>query len=67
MKNVNHVAPMLTLVPLLEQQENAQWRALVNEYGEWIEQGLLRTEMGDSPTPRLRAITKGNCGSIPCL
>ncbi|MCW2475997.1 glycoside hydrolase family 105 protein [Candidatus Symbiopectobacterium sp. NZEC151] len=45
-KNVNHVAPMLTLVSLLEQQENVQWRALVNEYGEWIEQGLLRTEMG---------------------
>lgn len=46
MKNVNHVAPMLTLVSLLAQQENAQWRALVNEYGEWIEQGLLRTDMG---------------------
>lgn len=45
-KNVNHVAPMLTLVSLLKQQENAKWRALVNEYGEWIEQGLLRTEMG---------------------
>ncbi|MGL9750760.1 MAG: glycoside hydrolase family 88 protein [Symbiopectobacterium sp.] len=30
-KNVNHVAPMLTLVSLLEQQENAQWRALLND------------------------------------
>lgn len=45
-KNVNHVAPMLTLVSLLEQQDNPKWHSLVQEYAAWIDQGLLRTDMG---------------------
>lgn len=45
-KNVNHVAPMLTLVSIYEAQRDPRWLPLIEEYGDWLEHGLLRTSMG---------------------
>ena len=45
-KNVNHVAPMLTLVSMCQTQADARWQALIQEYGDWLMHELIRTEMG---------------------
>jgi unsaturated rhamnogalacturonyl hydrolase len=44
-KNVNHVAPMLTLVSMWEASGNKQWQPLIEEYTSWLAKDLLRTEM----------------------
>ncbi len=45
-KNVNHVAPMLTLVSIYEEQRDPRWLPLIEEYGDWLAHGLIRTSMG---------------------
>lgn len=45
-KNVNYVAPMLTLVSMVEVSGQERWVPLVEEFCDWIRTGLPRTEMG---------------------
>lgn len=45
-KNVNHVAPMLTLVSLYQVWPDPRWLPLIEEYGHWLMHDLIRTEMG---------------------
>ncbi|MGC3961822.1 MAG: glycoside hydrolase family 88 protein [Rhodocyclaceae bacterium] len=45
-KNVNHVAPMLTLASLWEMRGGDEDRDLIEDYSAWIASDLLRTEMG---------------------
>lgn len=45
-KNVNHVAPMLTLISIYEATRDDYWLPLINEYCDWLLHGLIRTEMG---------------------
>ncbi|MFT4173352.1 MAG: glycoside hydrolase family 88 protein [Rhodocyclaceae bacterium] len=44
--NVNHVAPMLTLISLWEDRGGDLDRALIETYAKWIDGSLLRTQMG---------------------
>ena len=43
-KNINTVAPFLTLAYLQEENPNAAWPPYLNEWAEWLMDGLPRTE-----------------------
>lgn len=43
-KNINTVAPFLTLAYLHEERPNDSWRAHLEEWAEWLMTGLPRTE-----------------------
>jgi unsaturated rhamnogalacturonyl hydrolase len=43
-KNINTVAPFLTLACLYEEQPDASWLAYLDEWAEWLMNGLPRTE-----------------------
>ena len=43
-KNINTVAPFLTLAYLHERQPNPAWLPVINEWAEWVMDGLPRTE-----------------------
>jgi unsaturated rhamnogalacturonyl hydrolase len=43
-KNINTVAPFLTLAYLYEQTPNADWLTHLDEWAEWLMDGLPRTE-----------------------
>jgi unsaturated rhamnogalacturonyl hydrolase len=43
-KNINTVAPFLTLAYLHEETPNAAWLPYLNEWAEWLMDGLPRTE-----------------------
>jgi unsaturated rhamnogalacturonyl hydrolase len=45
-KNINYVAPMLTLVSLFEETKDQRWMPFIREFCEWINTDLPRTQMG---------------------
>jgi unsaturated rhamnogalacturonyl hydrolase len=45
-RNVNTAAPMLTLACLLEREERPEWRALCEDWADWVMREMPRTEEG---------------------